>query len=100
MSFKASTTTKLSYTFSFFFFGGLSIHLSTALLAHLFSYNITWGATKKVRQFIDSRQRCANSNHRKLNGQISGLKFPEFGNGIGPHSRCASWLLAQSLFCQ
>jgi hypothetical protein len=33
---------------SFFFFGGLSIHLSTALLAHLFSYNITWGATKKV----------------------------------------------------
>jgi hypothetical protein len=34
-------------TFSFFFFGGLSIHLSQALLAHLFSYNITWGATKK-----------------------------------------------------
>jgi hypothetical protein len=33
--------------FSFFFFGGLSIHLSTALLAHMFSYNITWGATKK-----------------------------------------------------
>ena len=32
---------------SFFFFGGLSIHLSQALLAHLFSYNITWGATKK-----------------------------------------------------
>lgn len=34
-------------TFSFFFFGGLPIHLSQALLAHLFSYNITWGATKK-----------------------------------------------------
>jgi cellulose synthase/poly-beta-1,6-N-acetylglucosamine synthase-like glycosyltransferase len=33
--------------FFFFFFGGLSIHLSTALLAHLFSYDITWGATKK-----------------------------------------------------
>lgn len=33
--------------FSFFFFGGLSIHLSQALLAHLFSYNIQWGATKK-----------------------------------------------------
>lgn len=32
---------------SFFFFGGLSIHLTTALLAHMFSYNITWGATKK-----------------------------------------------------
>ncbi|TFK95171.1 glycosyl transferase family group 2-domain-containing protein [Pterulicium gracile] len=33
--------------FFFFFFGGLSVHLSTALLAHVFSYNITWGATKK-----------------------------------------------------
>ncbi|OJA18960.1 hypothetical protein AZE42_06040 [Rhizopogon vesiculosus] len=33
--------------FFFFFFGGLSIHLSMALLSHLFSYNITWGATKK-----------------------------------------------------
>lgn len=33
--------------YSFFFFGGLSIHLSQALLAHLFSYNIQWGATKK-----------------------------------------------------
>ena len=34
-------------THSFFFFGGLSVHLSQALLAHLFSYNINWGATKK-----------------------------------------------------
>ena len=33
---------------SFFFFGGLSIPVSQAILAHLFSYNITWGATKKV----------------------------------------------------
>ncbi|KAH8096816.1 glycosyl transferase family group 2-domain-containing protein [Cristinia sonorae] len=33
--------------FFFFFFGGLSIPLSVAILAHLFSYNITWGATKK-----------------------------------------------------
>ena len=33
--------------YSFFFFGGLSIHLSQALLAHMFSYNIQWGATKK-----------------------------------------------------
>jgi hypothetical protein len=33
--------------FFLFFFNGLSFHLSTALLAHLFSYNITWGATKK-----------------------------------------------------
>jgi hypothetical protein len=36
-----------SRVFSFFFFAGLSIHLTTALLAHLFSYNITWGATAK-----------------------------------------------------
>ncbi|KAL4071885.1 glycosyl transferase family group 2-domain-containing protein [Scleroderma citrinum] len=33
--------------FFFFFFGGLSIHLTQALLAHLLSYNMTWGATKK-----------------------------------------------------
>lgn len=32
---------------SFFFFGGLSIHLSQAILAHLFSYNMTWAATSK-----------------------------------------------------
>ncbi|KAF8577758.1 hypothetical protein K439DRAFT_1639454 [Ramaria rubella] len=33
--------------FFFFFFGGLSLHLSGAILAHLFSYNMTWSATKK-----------------------------------------------------
>ncbi|KAI0646077.1 glycosyl transferase family group 2-domain-containing protein [Trametes meyenii] len=33
--------------FFFFFFGGLSIPVTQAILAHLFSYNITWGATKK-----------------------------------------------------
>ncbi|KAI6133008.1 glycosyl transferase family group 2-domain-containing protein [Pisolithus croceorrhizus] len=33
--------------FFFFFFSGLSVHLTVALLAHMFSYNITWGATKK-----------------------------------------------------
>lgn len=33
--------------FFFIFFGGLSIHLSKSILAHMFSYNITWGATKK-----------------------------------------------------
>jgi hypothetical protein len=32
---------------SFFFFGGLSIPISQAVLAHLFSYNMTWAATKK-----------------------------------------------------
>jgi len=36
---------------SFFFFGGLSLHISGAILAHLFSYNITWGATKKEVEF-------------------------------------------------
>ncbi|KAK2464534.1 hypothetical protein APHAL10511_003441 [Amanita phalloides] len=33
--------------FFVFFFGGLSIHLSTAMLAHMFSYNMTWGSTVK-----------------------------------------------------
>ncbi|EIW76066.1 hypothetical protein CONPUDRAFT_158837 [Coniophora puteana RWD-64-598 SS2] len=33
--------------FFFFFFGGLGIPLSLAILAHLFSYNITWSATIK-----------------------------------------------------
>lgn len=32
---------------SFFFFGGLSIPLTQAILAHLFSYNISWSATVK-----------------------------------------------------
>ncbi|KAG6878989.1 hypothetical protein C0992_006047 [Termitomyces sp. T32_za158] len=33
--------------FFVFFFGGLSIHLSTAVLAHMFSYDMTWGSTVK-----------------------------------------------------
>lgn len=33
--------------FFFFFFGGLSIPLSQAIFAHLFSYNIQWTATVK-----------------------------------------------------
>ncbi|KAG7092057.1 hypothetical protein E1B28_008438 [Marasmius oreades] len=33
--------------FFFFFFGGLAIPVSQAILAHLFSVNITWSATKK-----------------------------------------------------
>ncbi|KZT00078.1 uncharacterized protein LAESUDRAFT_732624 [Laetiporus sulphureus 93-53] len=36
--------------FFFFFFGGLSIPLTQAILAHLFSYNIQWGATIKEVQ--------------------------------------------------
>lgn len=35
------------FILSFFFFGGLGIPISQAILAHLFSYNITWGATIK-----------------------------------------------------
>ncbi|KDQ52886.1 hypothetical protein JAAARDRAFT_39833 [Jaapia argillacea MUCL 33604] len=33
--------------FFFFFFGGLSVPLTQAILAHLFSYNMTWAATNK-----------------------------------------------------
>ena len=29
------------------FFGGVSIHISQALLAHMFEINMTWGATSK-----------------------------------------------------
>lgn len=36
--------------FFFFFFGGLSIPVSQAILAHLFSYNISWSATIKEVQ--------------------------------------------------
>jgi hypothetical protein len=35
---------------SFFFFGGLGIPVSQAILAHLFSYNISWSATIKEVQ--------------------------------------------------
>ncbi|KAJ6479644.1 glycosyl transferase family group 2-domain-containing protein [Mycena sanguinolenta] len=45
--FKASLENFAWVPFFFFFFGGLSIHLTTALLAHMFSYNMTWQATKK-----------------------------------------------------
>ncbi|KAL0953496.1 hypothetical protein HGRIS_004724 [Hohenbuehelia grisea] len=33
--------------FFFVFFGGLSLHLSIAILSHLFEIDISWGATKK-----------------------------------------------------
>jgi hypothetical protein len=36
--------------FFFFFFGGLAIPLTVSILAHMFSYNITWGATVKEVQ--------------------------------------------------
>jgi hypothetical protein len=37
-------------SYSFFFFGGLSIPITQAILAHLFSYNIQWSATIKEVQ--------------------------------------------------
>ncbi|UZJ55708.1 hypothetical protein CBS101457_005028 [Exobasidium rhododendri] len=33
--------------FMIVFFGGLSYHISSALLSHLFSFNMTWGSTLK-----------------------------------------------------
>ncbi|KAJ7737266.1 hypothetical protein DFH07DRAFT_710304, partial [Mycena maculata] len=35
------------FQFLVFFFGGLSIHLATAILAHMCSYDMTWGSTLK-----------------------------------------------------
>ena len=36
--------------FFFFFFGGLAIPISVSILAHMFSFDITWGATAKEVQ--------------------------------------------------
>lgn len=36
--------------FFFFFFGGLAIPMSVTILAHMFSFNVTWGATVKEVQ--------------------------------------------------
>lgn len=33
------------------FLGGLSLHVSSALLAHMFEINMTWGATSKEAEF-------------------------------------------------
>ena len=33
------------------FLGGLSLHVSQALLAHMFEINMTWGATAKEAEF-------------------------------------------------
>jgi hypothetical protein len=35
----------------FIFLGGISIHVSEALLAHMFEVNMTWGATAKEVEF-------------------------------------------------
>ena len=36
--------------FFFFFFGGLAIPMTGSILAHMFSFNVTWGATVKEVQ--------------------------------------------------
>ncbi|KAH9918851.1 uncharacterized protein B0H18DRAFT_851125, partial [Fomitopsis serialis] len=40
----------LTYRVAFFQFGGLSIPVSQAVCAHLFSSSMTWGATKEVER--------------------------------------------------
>ncbi len=35
----------------FIFLGGISIHVSQAILAHMFEINMTWGATAKELEF-------------------------------------------------
>lgn len=45
------------------FFGGLSLHVSKALIAHMFSLNMQWGATAKEKD---------NSNFFKEAGRIFG----------------------------
>lgn len=35
----------------FIFLGGISVHLSQAILAHMFEINMTWGATAKELEF-------------------------------------------------
>ncbi|KAJ7700221.1 hypothetical protein B0H14DRAFT_3651606 [Mycena olivaceomarginata] len=42
------TAGNLGHTILDFFFGGMAIHLTTALLAHMSSPNMTWHTTKEV----------------------------------------------------
>jgi hypothetical protein len=37
----------------FIFLGGLSVHVSQALLAHMFEIDMTWGATAKTLEFTN-----------------------------------------------
>jgi len=37
----------------FVFLGGISIHVSEAILAHMFEINMTWGATAKTLEFTN-----------------------------------------------
>lgn len=42
----------IKYSFMlFFFFSGISLHVSQALLAHMFEINMNWGATAKEAEF-------------------------------------------------
>jgi hypothetical protein len=43
------------FLYSLFFFGGLSIHLSTAVLAHMFSYNMYVKSQSFVGPFTHQR---------------------------------------------
>jgi hypothetical protein len=59
---------------SFFFFGGLSIPVTQAIFAHLFSYNIQWSATvKEVERsnFFKEIPKIA-----KRSGEVLILSFP------------------------
>ena len=87
------------YTYSVFFFSGLSIHLLIAIFAHLCSYEMTWGSTGKevekstylievikiFRQFWLSLLICTllvimmiifNSNLIPFTWQIQGWNWP------------------------
>ncbi|KAF2225809.1 glycosyl transferase family group 2-domain-containing protein [Elsinoe ampelina] len=51
-SFIASITENLKWILMFaIFLGGLSLHVSSALLAHMFEYNMQWGATAKEAEW-------------------------------------------------
>jgi hypothetical protein len=68
------------------FLGGLSIPLSQAILAHLFSYNMTWSATKKEVERSNFFKEVPKIMKRW--GSFTGLytlcvlthRFPDFGS--------------------
>jgi hypothetical protein len=63
---------------SFFFFGGLSIPLSQAILAYLFSYNMTWGATKKEVEQSNFFKEVPKIMKRCVTFSIHGALEPEY----------------------
>lgn len=65
---------------SFFFFGGLSVHLSVALLSHLFSYNIQWGATKKEGKRTDNNQTMGSTEHLLVERSNFFIEVPKIIN--------------------